>query len=221
MNWSSSILTKLRFQGQDHIFLRKICFSSFIGHWSKKASNQGPRTRDKGRRTQDKPSIYLRLFAAFRLFLSVLTFTFLSACDEGRVYEENVDFDNKKWVVDTVPSFEFKIEDSSKPYNIYWNVRNTVAYPYRNLYLTYYIEDTTGRRITTDLHNMLLFEPKTGKPYGSGLGDIFSHQFMALPDFKFDQAGVYRVRLEQYMRTDTLPEIVSVGMRVEDAGVGS
>ena len=144
-----------------------------------------------------------------------------SSCDDNRVYEKNIDFPNQRWAIDSIPSFEFEISDASQPYNIYWNVRNTVAYPYRNLYLTYYIEDTAGRSITTDLHNMLLFEPKTGKPYGSGLGDIFSHQFMALPNFKFDQAGVYRIRLEQYMRTDTLPEVVSVGTRVESVEADS
>lgn len=156
-----------------------------------------------------------------RLGSAALLVILTAACDQNRVYEKNVDFPKQRWAVDSIPSFEFEISDPSKPYNIYWNVRNTVAYPYRNLYLTYYIEDTTGRRLTTDLHNMLLFEPKTGKPYGSGLGDIFSHQFMALPNFTFDRAGVYRIRLEQYMRTDTLPEVVSIGTRVESAEVGS
>ncbi len=155
------------------------------------------------------------------LVAAVVLLMLSTSCDENRVYEKNVDFPNQRWAVDSIPSFEFEISDAGKPYNIYWNVRNTVAYPYRNLYVTYYIEDTAGRRLTADLHNMLLFEPKTGKPYGSGLGDIFSHQFMALPNFKFDREGVYRIRLEQYMRTDTLPEVVSVGTRVEDATVGS
>lgn len=145
----------------------------------------------------------------------------LASCDENRVYEANVDFPDKQWAVDSIPAFEFEVTDPSKSYNIYWNVRNTVAYPYRNLYLTYYIEDTAGHQLTKDLHNMLLFEPKTGKPYGSGLGDIFSHQFMALPNYKFDKAGMYRIRLEQYMRTDTLPEILSVGTRVENAEADS
>lgn len=218
----SRITTKLGSKELTYILLMEVCpWSLVLSHWSKRTRDKGQGTKAGGRpgKGQKAKNRFTSLY--FRLFFPILTITFLAACDEGRVYEENVDFTNKKWVVDTVPSFEFEIEDPSKPYNIYWNVRNTVAYPYRNLYLTYYIEDTTGRRITTDLHNMLLFEPKTGKPYGSGLGDIFSHQFMALPDYKFDQAGVYRVRLEQYMRTDTLPEIVSVGMRVEDAEVGS
>ncbi|MEO0331329.1 MAG: gliding motility lipoprotein GldH, partial [Bacteroidota bacterium] len=57
-----------------------------------------------------------------------------------------------------------------------------------------------------------------GKPYGSGLGDIFSHQILALPGYQFDTAGMYQIRLQQYMRRDTLPEILSVGVRVEVAG---
>ena len=140
----------------------------------------------------------------------------LSSCDQHRVFEENVDFQDKQWLVDTVPAFQFEIKDPSQPYNIYWNVRNTIEYPYRNLYITYYLEDTSGHHIASDLHDMLLFEPKTGRPYGSGLGDIFSHQLLALPDYHFDSAGVYRIRLQQYMRTDTLPDIVSVGVRVEE-----
>ena len=210
-NWLT-LVNKQLVSGRDCLFSMKTRFLSLvISPWLLL-----PGTKDQEPGTK---SSLTTLLLPNALWL-VITFLFVS-CDQSRVYEENVDFADKKWVVDSVPAFEFEIEDPSKPYNIYWNVRNTVAYPYRNLYLTYYLEDTTGRRITTDLHNMVLFEPKTGKPYGSGLGDIFSHQFMALPDFKFDEAGVYRVRLEQYMRTDTLPEIVSVGLRVEDAEVGS
>ena len=216
----SRLTTKPSVKELTYVLLMEVChWSLVVGHWSQGTRAGGRPDKEQG--TNDVSAVCSRFPVVLRLFLPLLALVFLSACDESRVYEENVDFTDKKWVVDTVPSFEFEIADPSKPYNIYWNVRNTVSYPYRNLYLTYYIEDTTGRRITTDLHNMLLFEPKTGKPYGSGLGDIFSHQFMALPDYKFDRAGVYRVRLEQYMRTDTLPEIVSVGMRVEDAAVGS
>lgn len=149
--------------------------------------------------------------------LSLLMFglLYLSACDENRVYEENYDFEQKAWLADTIPSFEFEIIRPDQSYNIFWNIRNTLNYPYHNLYLTYYLEDTLGRRISTDLHNMNLFDPKTGEPYGSGLGDIFNHQIMALPAYRFDSAGIYRIRLEQYMRTDTLKDILSVGVRVE------
>ncbi|MEM8967892.1 MAG: gliding motility lipoprotein GldH [Bacteroidota bacterium] len=154
----------------------------------------------------------------FLFFLVVIFSLTLSSCDENRLYEENVNFDQKAWAADSLPVFRFQVDDSAQPYNIYWNVRNTVSYPFRNLYLTYYLEDTMGNVIQEDLYQMDLFEPRTGKPYGSGLGDIFSHQILALPGYQFDTAGMYQIRLQQYMRRDTLPEILSVGVRVEVAG---
>ncbi len=166
--------------------------------------------------------LYLNSLKAFKIPFTRLPFALsclclLYACDADRVYEQNYDFANARWMVDTLPSFRFEITDPDEAYNIFWNVRNTIDYPYQNLYLTYYLEDTLGRTISTDLHNMLLFDPKTGKPYGSGMGDIFSHQITALPQHKFDSAGMYQVRLQQYMRTDTLQDILSVGVRVEVA----
>lgn len=141
----------------------------------------------------------------------------LVGCDNSHLYESNVDFDKKVWLADSLPVFQFQIEDPDQAYNIYWNVRNTVSYPFQNLYLTYYLEDTLGNTIVEDLYQMDLFEPRTGKPYGSGLGDIFSHQILALPNYQFDSAGMYQIRLQQYMRRDSLPEILSVGVRVEVA----
>lgn len=150
-------------------------------------------------------------------FVLLIILVLLTGCDGNRVYEENFDFHHKQWEIKDTPTFQFEIKDPQKAYNIFWNVRNTITYPYRNLYLTYYLEDTLGHRMATDLHNVLLFDAKSGKPYGDGLGDIFSHQFLALPDYKFDTAGVYQIRLAQYMRTDTLQDIISVGVRVEEA----
>jgi len=153
----------------------------------------------------------------FTLPLAILLLLGLTQCDDNRVFEENTDFDQKVWTADSLPSFRFQIDEPGQAYNIYWNVRNTVAYPFRNLYLTYYLEDTLGQTIKTDLYEMNLFEARTGEPYGSGLGDIFSHQILALPNYKFDTAGMYQIRLQQYMRRDSLPEILSVGVRVEVA----
>ena len=58
---------------------------------------------------------------------------------------------------------------------------------------------------------------KTGKPYGDGLGDIFSHQLPlpALSNVRFLKRGKYTFKLRHYMRRDLLPEIVSMGLRIE------
>jgi len=143
--------------------------------------------------------------------------TTLFACDSKRIYEKNIDFEKKSWLVKDIPEFNFEVVDPTVPYNIYYNVRNTLNYPYQNLYVTYYLEDSTGNVLSTSLQNLVLFDKKTGAPFGKGLGDIFDHQIPALSNYKFEEAGLYSFRVEQFMRTDTLSELLSVGIRVEKA----
>jgi len=142
----------------------------------------------------------------------------LMGCDEQRVFEKNLDLAGNQWYIDTVPSFSFRIDDISIPYNIYYNVRNAVNYPYYNLYVTYYLQDSSGKQLSSALQNLVLADAKTGKPLGDGLGDIFDHQVLSLKEYRFPYAGTYTFRIRQYMRQDPLPLIMSVGVRVEKAG---
>lgn len=153
---------------------------------------------------------------AFVVFLIALLG--LTACDSSRVYEENIEFDNKIWAADSTVDFEFSIDNAQQPYNLYYNLRNTRSYPFQNIYVIYSLKDTLGNKIDSTLVNRDLFHPKTGKPFGSGLGDVFDHQFKILSDYRFDQPGVYRLKLQQFMRPDSLTEVVAVGVRVEKAG---
>ena len=152
-----------------------------------------------------------------RLVLAAIIFTFLISCDDSRVYEENLDVENKIWIADSVKTFQFNIKDPNKKYNLYFNLRNTVSYPYENIYVTYMLRDTLDNQLSEELINFNLFDPKTGEPFGAGLGDVFDHQLPILDNYKFDHTGPYVFQLQQYMRMDSLPEIISAGLRVEQA----
>ncbi|HEX5171344.1 MAG TPA: gliding motility lipoprotein GldH [Cyclobacteriaceae bacterium] len=148
------------------------------------------------------------------LFIAgILLFT---ACDPNRVYEQNVDFEQRQWSVSEQPQFEFTIDDTTQGYNLYANIRNEVSYPNANLYFTYYLNDTTGKVLAKKLVTEFLFDKKTGRPFGSSvLGDIYNHRFPILKNYSFQTPGKYSVRFEQFMRSDTLEGILSVGLRVE------
>lgn len=139
----------------------------------------------------------------------------LASCDKDRLYERSIELENKIWPADSALGFTFEITDLSQPYNFYFNVRNTLSYPYENLYITYFLKDTSNHVIKEKLVNFNLFDPKTGEPYGDGLGDIFDHRFLIIKNYKFTNIGSYVFEVRQYMRMDTLPEILSTGMRVE------
>ncbi|MGB3617312.1 MAG: gliding motility lipoprotein GldH [Catalinimonas sp.] len=141
----------------------------------------------------------------------------LAACDPARIYEKNLEVPGASWVEDSLVTFEFEVPDSTQAYNVYYNVRNSLDYPFYNLYLTYYLEDSSGREVSSRLQELTLFDPKTGEPRGSSLSDLFDHQILGLPGYRFPHAGRYTFKLKQYMRQDPLPGVLNVGIRVERA----
>lgn len=136
-------------------------------------------------------------------------------CESNVVFQEKTDFEDNKWHIDSTVSFSFKIEDTAAAYNVYYLIRNTINYPYNNLYVTYYLKDSSRSQITKELHEMQLIHPKTGKPYGDGIGDIFDHEILALQNLKFPYKGKYYFDIDQYMRKNPLPEIMAVGVKVK------
>lgn len=111
-----------------------------------------------------------------QLSLVVVIALLVIGCDTKAIYKEYTDIEDEKWYIKNAPSFTFDITDASVPYNIYYNLRNTLSYGYYNLYLTRYLRDASGKEIESRLDELILMDPKTGKPNGDGLGDIFDHQ---------------------------------------------
>ena len=146
------------------------------------------------------------------LFRSVL---FLCGCDSQRIFEQNTDIENRQWPKDDIKQFEFEITDTDQSYDIYYNIRNSVAFPFHNLFLTYSLQDAAGNELQSALQNMNLFDEKTGKPLGNGMGDIFDLQVLSVENYSFDHPGKYTFTIQQFMRRDTLNEILSIGIRVE------
>ncbi len=152
------------------------------------------------------------------LFFLITLIIVCVGCDHSRLYEKNTDFKQRYWIVSEKPTFDFDILDTESKYNMYITLRNESDYTYSNIYFTYYLNDSTGTELEKKLTSALLFDKKTGRPFGdSGLGYIYEHQFPLLESYKFKHPGKYSIRYEQFMRTDTLRGILSVGLRVEKA----
>jgi gliding motility-associated lipoprotein GldH len=147
----------------------------------------------------------------------------LSSCDESRIYEDNIDIKDLNWEKEKSLEFDFIIEEPDQLYNLYYNIRYTNTYPYYNLFTRYFIYDSSGKEIKSIPlpDDMYLFDPKTGEPYGSGIGDIYDHRISFLKDYKFPYSGKYKARIFQYMRKDSLPGIVSFGLRIEKAQINA
>ncbi len=150
-----------------------------------------------------------------KYFLILAVFVALTSCDSSRVYEDYNDLEEAFWHLDSIQTFDFEIVDTTKTYNLLGTFRNASSYPFYNLYFQYTLQDSIGNVLLQELKQVDLFDPKTGEPQGSGLGDLFDHSFLLQENYSFEKAGKYALSFEQYMRRDTLPFILSVGARIE------
>ncbi|SMG33906.1 gliding motility-associated lipoprotein GldH [Marivirga sericea] len=139
---------------------------------------------------------------------------FISSCTEERYFEDNYDFQDRSWNMEESAEFNIEIDSIELPYQIKLNLRNTMDYPYRNLYIKYQVRDSTYV-MEDKLLNIKLFEAKTGKPYGNKQSDIYAHQLSLVDSMFFPAKGKYTIELKQYMREMELEGMISAGIRIE------
>jgi gliding motility-associated lipoprotein GldH len=145
-------------------------------------------------------------------FLAILATSLLLACDKNTVFSNNEDFSDAKWYIKNSANFKVTIQNPNQAYKLYYNVRNHLNYPYYNLYVRRQVFDSTGNKLDEKLTDLQLSDDTTGKPFGSGLGDIYDHKILINKAYKFPKAGTYTFVLKQYMRQDPLPQILSFGI---------
>lgn len=136
------------------------------------------------------------------------------ACGQLAIYQNRVSFAHCQWPVDAVLDFSFQISDTAQAYDIALLVKHTQDYPYQNLYITYYLEDDASHLLHKELKNYALFDVKTGKPLGRGRWKSKSHTFSVAANQHFSHPGLYTLKLEHFMRTDTLPGLQAIGIKV-------
>jgi gliding motility-associated lipoprotein GldH len=156
----------------------------------------------------------------YRLIVLSVSLLCLISCDPARVYETNKDFEDTNWLAWDTAAFSFTITDTAANYNVWLNLRNSIDFETARIFLNFQLLDSSAAPIRKRLIEQTLFDKKTGQPFGdSGLGDIYSHQFLIESNMSFPSSGTFQVKLNQMMRSDTLQEVLSVGIRVEKAGI--
>lgn len=136
-----------------------------------------------------------------------------ASCDSNRIYEQNETIPESGWNMSDIKKFEVEIKDPATPVNFYINVRHADGYPYSNLFL-FIKTNLPGGKASVDTLECMLADEK-GKWLGSGIGDIYDNQIPFKRNVRFPQAGKYVFEIQQGMRTDGVPLIMDVGLRIE------
>jgi len=161
-----------------------------------------------------------RILSTLKVFTGFLLITFMiinTGCDKNRVYEKNVTIDKYVWDSKFKPSYTVDISDTSALYNLYVNIRHAEIYPFQNIWLLIETKFPDSTNASKRIEIMLANDE--GKWFGEGLGDIWDYRSMIQEQAYFNKPGTYVFTLEQNMRQDPLPGIMSVGIRIENTGI--
>ena len=146
----------------------------------------------------------------------------LSGCVTAPVYQRQEGIPNTRWASAYKPSFLFNISDTLSTYNLFFLIRHTEAYPFSNLWLRFSIQGPGDSTAIAQQIEIPLAQDN-GAWYGRGMNEIWEQRMPIATQhgtyILFPKKGAYTITFEHLMRTDPLPEVLNVGLRVEKRGI--
>ena len=147
--------------------------------------------------------------------ISILLVAILfSACNNNVVYDENKEVDQQAWKTIDKLYYEVDITDTIKDYKLAINIRNTIEYPYSNIFFYMNTILPNGKVTKCDTIQCYLAYPD-GTWKGKGSSKIRDNRFWIAKNIKFEQKGKYTFELRQATIDSTLKGICDVGLHLE------
>ncbi|NJO24548.1 MAG: gliding motility lipoprotein GldH [Bacteroidia bacterium] len=146
------------------------------------------------------------------LLLPALCIVILCGCSTADLYEKSISIPRHQWKSDFTPEFIFDIKDTTAGYQLFFIIRHTEKYNYKNIWVNFYYQPP-GDTAYKEMKELQLATDKSGW-LGTGMGDIYEHRILLTENIKL-KAGEYHFRLEHIMREDPLENVLNVGLRVE------
>ena len=147
--------------------------------------------------------------------ISILLVAILfSACNNNVVYDENKEVNQQAWKTTDKLYYEVDITYTIKDYKLAINIRNTIEYPYSNIFFYMNTILPNGKVTKCDTIECYLAYPD-GTWKGKGSSKIRDNRFWIAKNIKFEQKGKYTFELRQATIDSTLKGICDVGLHLE------
>jgi len=119
------------------------------------------------------------------------------------------------WAYQDTLHYEFEIADTSQIYNLFLDLEHSTDFATQNLYVKLYTGFPNGQRPAQRLS--IDMADKTGAWLGNCSGEKCRLNIPIQSNAYFDQMGTYSFTVEQFMRVDSLSEVLSAAFRIEVA----
>lgn len=149
-------------------------------------------------------------------FFLIVLFS-ISGCDSEYSHTQVQNFPESVWKMDSIITFKFKIDRPVSPLNLLYQVQFRPDYPFENIWLDYSLKGPNGNELTASRDNLNLFESKTGKPIGDGVGNRIFLDAYFLKGIRLKDTGIYILEVKHYMRQENLIGIQSLGLKIRSS----
>lgn len=139
----------------------------------------------------------------------------LMSCNSDVFYEEHRSIDVTGWDMDDAVAFDVEIDDTTQYYDIFFDLRVNVTYPYANafFFITTHFPDSTFAADTLECP----LADATGKWYGKNGARYVDNRYYFRRTTRFPMTGAYRFEVTHGMRDSEMTDIKDVGLRLVKA----
>jgi gliding motility-associated lipoprotein GldH len=139
------------------------------------------------------------------------------SCRPSPQFQETFTLPSNSWDLGYKPVFKINIDDTDAAYQIFLLIRHTDAYPFSNIWIGMDSQSPGDSSWAHSRVEVPLAAP-SGQWLGRCAGELWEQRVpITTPDKPafFPKKGKYTLRLQHEMRRNPLPEILTIGLRVE------
>lgn len=147
------------------------------------------------------------------IFLIIST---LFSCNVKNDFAGIVSIPVSGWQAGKVLEYPIEIKEKGNTLDFIYQVQYDPEFSWENIWLNYQLTGPGGDTLIRSTDNLFLFEPGSGRPIGSGCKERLYLNAYFLRNVKLRQTGKYHLRVQHFMRTDTLKGIQALGLRLRE-----
>lgn len=147
-------------------------------------------------------------------YMWLISALLLASCADQPYYQKSYSFQGNQWNQDVKPTFKIEVSDTTKAYDFMLTLRTTTDYGFSNVWIYLNTKTPNGERGREPFE--LKIANEDGSWAGKKTGTVVENQLI-FSRRKLPQKGTYYFTLEQGVTQKNLPEVLDIGLQVDEA----
>lgn len=140
----------------------------------------------------------------------------LSACGRPALIDQEIRLPEHGWAWAAPLEWPFEVEDTLAIYQLLLTVTHEESFRFQNCYVQFHTGFPDGEEVSQVVS--LDLQTAAGRWLGKCRSEQCTYTIPIQTRAFFNKTGRHTLRLEQYMRQDSIPGLLAFQLRIEDTG---